>query len=150
MISAKDLFFGSAFGPLSTGDGRFIDGRTGTERLALAGEEAEIGFDGVSRLLMADEAGGLSEGRVADDPDFVIEVEDVIEGLSDTRDTGFDTSPPWREGPFWIKPARGDFDTVEPSSSSALRFGADDTVLVTVEEGGSGFSPLIDASRSPI
>lgn len=149
MISAKDLFFGSGLGPLPTGDGRLVDGRTGTERLPFAGEEADICFDGAFRVcFIVDETAGLSEWRFAD-TDLPVE-EDVKKRLSTGRDAGFDRSLPWRDGPLEGKPGRGDFAGVPRSSSSALRFGADRTVLVTVEEDGVGFSPVMDARRSPI
>jgi hypothetical protein len=48
MISAKDRFFGSGLGPLSTGDGRLASGLAGTERLPFADVEVCLCLEGVS------------------------------------------------------------------------------------------------------
>lgn len=88
----------------------------------------------------------LSEGR-GTEADFALE-EPANEGLLVDSVDDFNLSPPCR-APLGSKPIRGDFATVPRNSSSALRFGTDETVFVTVDE-DAGFSPLIDASRSPI
>lgn len=91
----------------------------------------------------------LSEGR-GTEVDFAFAGEAASEGLFVGWRDDFVMSLACRDGPWSRKPVRGDFAAGARSTSSALRFGADEAVFVTVDEGRADFSPVIDASRSLI
>lgn len=78
-------------------------------------------------------------------------VEDDVRGLSGIRDVEDGWMPLGRPMPFVAAPVRGVFAAEPGSSCSAFRFGAG----AGLDGGGAGagaagFSPVIEASRSPI
>lgn len=148
MISAKDRFFGSGLGPTVAVAVILAAVVDGTGRLPFDEVGAGLGFEGVScPFFVIDDVPALSLGRGAEaDLRFF---DDDARGLSGIRDVDDGWVLLVRPAPFVAGVVRGVFAADPESSASAFRFkgGAG---LFAAGAGEDGFSPVMDASRSPI
>ena len=147
MISAKDLFFGSGPRPPSAEGSRPFD----RSRPFVAAVDVDVCLEESSSIgLEIDEKADLADGCSAE-LDFGFDVAGDTRSLLLGRDGSVEESLIWRGGLPLGVPVRGVFVDGAFRSSSALRFGVDRAVLVTVVDvGEAGSSPLMEASKSPI
>lgn len=148
MISAKDRFFGSGLGSVATVIVILAVVVDGTGRLPFDGGWLGLGFEGVScPFFVIDEVPVLWLGRGAEaDLRFV---DDDARGLSCIRDVDDGWVLLGHPVQFVAVVVRGVFAADPESSSSALRLRGG-TGLFATGAGEEGFSPVMEARRSPI